>query len=351
MELSAAQNLEIRRNMARYVAERRVPVPAVATGPVSGKSEEASYEDALYQLDYLIQAARIDSKTLFNNFLLWARTLCRERGIPVEQLRDMLRHMEEAVDRHLPNGEAETLRPYIKSGLQALSTQSAETETFLKSGTPLAEEARAYLELLLDRRREEAAERIEELMEEDTALREIYEHIFQNCLWEIGRLWETNQITVADEHYFTAATQLIISRCYADMFTPENSDHRLVACAVDGELHEVGARMVADFFEMEGWDTHYLGGNMPGGDLIDTLKQHKCDLLAISVTMLPFLDRAEELIRRIRSDSGLTGTRIMVGGYPFRVEPELWKRVGADGSAPTAGEAIETATELLNKRT
>lgn len=347
MELSAALNIENRRKMARYMAECRGPAPAVATGPVSGKSEGARYEDALYQLDYLIQAARIDSKTLFNQFVLWARTLYRERGIPEEELLDMLRYLEETVNRHLPDREARMLASYIDSGLQALNTRSDENETYLKSSAPLAEEARAYLELLLDRRREEAAARIERLLRENTPLREIYEHIFQNCLWEIGRLWESNQITVADEHYFTAATQLIISRSYSSLFNTEKKSRRLVACSAAGELHEIGARMVADFFEMEGWDTHYLGGNVPGEDLISSLKEHECDLLAISVTMLPFLARAEELIQRIRSNSGLSGIRIMVGGYPFREEPELWKRLGADGTAQTAADAIETATELF----
>jgi len=40
--------------------------------------------------------------------------------------------------------------------------------------------------------------------------------------------------------------------------------------------------------------------------------------------------------------------KILVGGYPFKVEPELWKTIGADGSANGAREAIELANRLTH---
>jgi methanogenic corrinoid protein MtbC1 len=36
----------------------------------------------------------------------------------------------------------------------------------------------------------------------------------------------------------------------------------------------------------------------------------------------------------------------MVGGYPFNIEPELWKRIGADAYAADASEAIAVASRL-----
>lgn len=35
--------------------------------------------------------------------------------------------------------------------------------------------------------------------------------------------------------------------------------------------HEIGMRMVADFFEMEGWDTYYLGANTPTRSILQTI--------------------------------------------------------------------------------
>src|SRR5690606_1855997 len=112
-----------------------------------------------------------------------------------------------------------------------------------------------------------------------------YQHIFQPSQYEVGRLWQCNKITVAHEHYCTAATQLIMSGLYSYIFSADRIGKTLVACSISGELHELGIRMVTDFFEMDGWDTYYLGASMPDRQLIEALIEHNADVLAISVTL------------------------------------------------------------------
>jgi methanogenic corrinoid protein MtbC1 len=63
---------------------------------------------------------------------------------------------------------------------------------------------------------------------------------------------------VAQEHYCTAATQLIMSQLSPRLFGRDRIGRRLVVTCVGDELYELGMHMVADFFEMEGWDA-YMG--------------------------------------------------------------------------------------------
>ena len=77
------------------------------------------------------------------------------------------------------------------------------------------------------------------------------------------RYWQMNRLTVAQEHYCTAATQMIMSQLYPYIFEGERNGRVLVATCVAENLHEIGVRMVTDFFEMDGWDTFYLGANVP----------------------------------------------------------------------------------------
>ena len=88
-------------------------------------------------------------------------------------------------------------------------------------------------------------------------VKDIYLHVFQPCQQEIGRLWQMNRISVAQEHFCTVVTQTIMSQLYPYIFATEKNGRRLVATSVSGELHEIGMRMVADFLEMEGWTTYY----------------------------------------------------------------------------------------------
>jgi methanogenic corrinoid protein MtbC1 len=116
---------------------------------------------------------------------------------------------------------------------------------------------------------------------------------------------------------------------------------------VGGELHEIGVRMVADFFEMEGWDTYYLGANTPTESVISTVEQRNPDILAISTTITMHVSEVAALIERVRANGAGSDVNILVGGYPFNTSANLWRQVGADSYAADAQEALQVAEELL----
>ncbi len=122
----------------------------------------------------------------------------------------------------------------------------------------------------------------------------------------------------------------------------------MVAC-VGNELHEMGARMVADFLEMDGWDVSYLGSNTPTAGIMSYLKQRKARMLMISATMGYNVKNVQELVKAVRSDGELNQVNIVVGGYPFNIVADLWKSVGADGYARDANEVVMVAN-LMHTR-
>lgn len=211
--------------------------------------------------------------------------------------------------------------------------------------------ARDYLDLLLQGERHAAAKLIMDKAEDGVPVREIYLQAFQPVLHEIGRLWETDGISVAQEHYCTAATQLVMSRLYPYIFSTEKIGRCLIAACVAGELHEIGIRMVADFFEMEGWDTHYLGANTPVQGIVQMIESVGADILALSSTMPFHIDRLSELVVAVRASAPGRTIPVMVGGRPFNLIPDLWKKVGADGYALDALAALGTAERLLAANT
>lgn len=311
------------------------------------EGREKCYEDIIYHLNYLEQAVRVGSKELFNNYLNWSRTMLHERNIPADDLVDNILIIREAIGKVLRDGQAEILITFVNEGLSSIKGSDVEQITFFDPDDPLTDESRTYLDLLLAGKRKKASDLIEELVDDGVSIKDIYEHIFQKTQYEIGALWQTNKITVAQEHYCTAATQLIMSQLYPKIFAMEKSGKRLVACSVADELHEIGIRMVTDFFEMEGWDTYYLGANMPDNHLIQSIKEYNADVLAISVTIPLHISTAKDLIQKLRDESELDNVKIIVGGYPFKMIPDLWKKVGADGWAESADDAIEIANKLI----
>jgi len=311
------------------------------------KGRDYCYEDALYHLNYLIESLRVESPDMFNHYLEWAWHMLKARDIPKEDLLHNLDYMQETIKQVLENADMEISIKYIRNGKHYLANLKPADKHHLNPGQPLYEEANEYLDLLLDSKRQQAGELIDELVKRDVPVKDIYEHIFQATQYEVGALWQRNEITVAHEHYCTAATQLIMSRLYPLIFSTPKKGHRMVACSVSSELHEIGIRMVADFFEMDGWDTYYMGSNMPDNHLIQSIKEHRAQLLAISVTLPIHIQKVTSLIEKIRNMPDMDDLKIMAGGYPFSIIPDLQNRMGADATAPNARKAIETANQLV----
>jgi len=238
---------------------------------------------------------------------------------------------------------------FLDWGIKSLEAAPVTIPNFIQGNSLVDNLARQYLESLLSGDRRTASRLIMDRVQNGVDVKTIYMQVFQPSQREIGRLWQTNQISVAQEHFCTAATQMIMSQLYPYIFSGEYKERRLVAACVGGELHEIGARMVADFFEMEGWDTYFLGANTPPETVIQTVVERQADVLALSATMTYHVSKVTDIITSLRESGVSPRTRILVGGYPFNVSTELWKRIGADGYAPDAETAISVAERILQK--
>ncbi|HEX2223122.1 MAG TPA: cobalamin-dependent protein [Thermoanaerobaculia bacterium] len=306
-------------------------------------------QDAYYHLSYLADSIAADSPSLFADYVAWAKVMLGSRGIPAADLAVNLNVLRDVLRQHLPGDLALLATVYVESGLEQLPSLPAEVPSALQEGEPLSSLARRYIGALLAGERHVASRLVlEAVAEQGVSVRDIYLHVFQPAQHEVGRLWQMNRLSVAQEHYCTAATQLIMSQLYPYLFSTERNGHAMVATCVSGDLHEIGVRMVSDFFEMEGWDTFYLGASTPTPSLLQTLAQRRADVLAVSATLTSHVRAVTELIRAVRASEAGEQVKIMVGGYPFNVAPELWKQVGADASARNAEDAIVTARRLAD---
>ena len=83
-------------------------------------------------------------------------------------------------------------------------------------------------------------------------------------------------------------------------------------------------------------------------ELRGRIKEKQADILAVSMTMDVHRSEMESLVEKIRKPANdLPSIKIMVGGYAFLNDPELWKKIGADGSASNATEAVRLANKFM----
>ena len=202
--------------------------------------------------------------------------------------------------------------------------------------------ASRYMDSLLQGDRRAASELILEAVDRGKPIRNLYLDVFQPVQRKVGRLWQTNAITVAVEHFCTAVTQTVMSQLFPLVITEKKNGLSMVGCCVGHEIHELGIRMVCDFFEMESWETCYIGANCPSKTIIKTIMDKGANVLCLSVTMNHNLPQTKSVIQEI--SKSFPKTKVMVGGLCFLLNPDLAQDIGAHGWARDAQEGVDMAT-------
>ncbi len=206
----------------------------------------------------------------------------------------------------------------------------------------------AYLEALRSGSGRKADQVVTQSLDQRVSANRIYLDIFQPVAYEIGELWQRNRFTVGQEHLATAIIERQMGLLHP-YFQPERQRRRtLVLGSIAGELHRVGVRMVADFFEQDGWQVYYLGATTPVSDFVGMAREVGADLIGISAQMLfhvpQITDVALELGRR-----GMAGLPVMVGGRPFIQQPDLYRALNVHFSAANAAAAVTQANQWLDQ--
>jgi len=199
----------------------------------------------------------------------------------------------------------------------------------------------AFLDAIRRGDRRAAFRSLDEALDAGLTLHALYVDVVQPSMREIGRLWQQNELTVAEEHLATAITESAMSRAFERMFVwRDQRTPRLIAACADQERHQMGLRMLCDLLELEGWETIYLGASVPIESLTELVAAREPDAVALSATIAPHVPRVREAIHAIRSAPLERQPVIAVGGRVFLGDPSLAERVGADLTAADAEQAV-----------
>ncbi len=157
---------------------------------------------------------------------------------------------------------------------------------------------------------------VDDLTARGTSIEVIYTDLFQRSLYQVGEYWEQNKISVATEHLATAMTENLMIRLQPQIFSSQRTGKKIVVACVANEYHQIGAKMIADIFEMNGWDGYFIGAGTPAEELIRFLKSQHPDLIGISLSIYFNLNEMTRTLEKIRKI--FPRTTIIVGGQAFK---------------------------------
>ena len=119
----------------------------------------------------------------------------------------------------------------------------------------------------------------------------------------------------------------------------------VVIGTVQGDIHEIGKRMVGTMLEVYGFEVHDLGCDVPIETFIEKAKELKADIIATSALMTTTMMRQKKLEEALKEAGMKDKVKTMVGGAA--VTQEWADLIGADGYGQDVTEAVEAAKDLV----
>lgn len=282
---------------------------------------------------------------VFTDVATWAQTALVFRDTSPAALVRAVDAMRSHVESYVPARHVAAARAILGSARQELEVVRLADTSSIDSSTPHGAVSQRYLDALLEGEEQRGAREVLLAVANGTKIPDVYEQIITPVLYETGRLWQRNEISISQEHVITAAVERMMAQLMDLALARPHRDLSVVSASLGSSQHQIGARMVADAFALCGWQATYLGSTVPTYDLLDYIDRISVDVLALSATLtrdvIPIRDMIAEMTERA------VAPMVIVGGRAFNVHPTLWREIGADGCATTPLMAVALANELV----
>jgi MerR family transcriptional regulator, light-induced transcriptional regulator len=285
-------------------------------------------EDTRFHLDFLCGAMEAGSPASFADYALWTARMLGARGIAAHSLEENFAQIAVQLAAVLSPEEHAEVSRFLDWAKTACAEEPAAPE-LENGGGALSLSRDVFLAAILNGQRQAALNIVEEALRAGHSHVDIYVDVVADALHRVGKLWELNRVSVAQEHMATALTQFVISSIYPKMIPNSPPRGQMVVTGVAGEMHQIGANLVADAMESKGWSVRFLGSNSPLHSILQAIKESSADVLCISTTLVANLPSAAQLIRSVRDDRKDRAPRIVVGGAAYRYSPQFVDEIGS----------------------
>ncbi len=304
------------------------------------------HEEFTSSLRVLEESLATASPQFFISHARWMHSRFAAESFSADAIHAFFRSFKEVVAATLPEDYRKDAEMFVAAAVSAIESVPGDPGTSQGDEPALSPKAGAFLGHILAGEVAKARTVIDRELAAGIPFREIYSGIFRPVLQETGRLWQQNKVTIAQEHFVTDVVRRTMDQLHTQIAGSNRitrQKKKVVAACVGEELHDVGMRMVADFFDLDGWNVYYIGANTPAKSIISAVKDQDADVVALSITLPVYLSDLHYLIRSLRADPATAQVKIIVGGVPFTIILDLWRQVGADAVAGSAEEAVAVA--------
>jgi 5-methyltetrahydrofolate--homocysteine methyltransferase len=122
---------------------------------------------------------------------------------------------------------------------------------------------------------------------------------------------------------------------------------KVVMGTVQGDLHDIGKKLVAMMLEGSGFEVIDLGTDVPPERFVEVVEESGAQLVGLSALLTTTLPAMEATVGVLREAELPMQVKVMIGGAP--VTSAFAQDIRADGYAPDAYSAVALARRLVRR--
>lgn len=128
------------------------------------------------------------------------------------------------------------------------------------------------------------------------------------------------------------------------------SKGKCVFATVEGDVHDIGKKLVSMMMESDGYEIIDLGTNVPTKIIIDAVKEHKPELVAMSAMLTTTMRPMEITVKALKDNNLYDNIKVIVGGAPLtkRFAEQIGAHYADNASSAVALANLLTQSDVKN---
>lgn len=168
---------------------------------------------------------------------------------------------------------------------------------------------------------------------------------------EVGKLYESEEYYIVELIMSEIIYKKVLDLDGFNVWTCKDETEPLgiiVLGTVNGDNHDIGKNIFKSMVEAIGFKVIDLGVDVPIETFIESIKEIKPDILALSGILTSAIEEMKILIDKLQEENLRSGLKIIVGGPAL--SPTACAYVGADISVREAASGVEICKKWIKEK-
>ena len=189
------------------------------------------------------------------------------------------------------------------------------------------------------------ASQVEAALQAGLPARTILEEGMLAAMAEVGRLFEEGECYVPEMLMSARAMKAGLARLQPSLKqTNVQAAGKVALGTVKGDLHDLGKNLVGMMLEGAGFTVKDLGVDVSPDVLVAAADE--VDVIGLSALLTTTMPNMKEALDALEAAGKRSKVKVIVGGAP--VTEDFARRIGADGFAPDASQAVALTKSLIS---